>query len=144
MNKLLPILFILLFMLTGCNGDSDYNSAEQKEAIIENDSNKSREEAKFRSIYPLALKEMMREKDFILIDVHIPKKEPIAGTDLFIPYDQIEANLEKLPSDKTVKIVLYCLGGSMSTEAATVLAAKGYSNVYDLIGGKQAYDNLSF
>ena len=45
-----------------------------------------------------------------------------------------------LPKDKDAKIVLYCRSGGMSRAAAYELAEEGYTNVYDLVGGKNAYD----
>ena len=50
---------------------------------------------------------MLKEKDFVLIDTHIPEQNHIAGTDEFIPYDEILQS-SKLQQIKTRKIVLYC------------------------------------
>lgn len=81
------------------------------------------------------LNQQLKNKDFTLIDVHIPEQEHLNGTDTFIPYDDIENQLDKLPSDKNSKIVLYCRTGRMSQIAAEKLAEKGYTNVYNIIGG---------
>ena len=81
------------------------------------------------------LNEQLKNKDFTLIDVHIPEQKHINGTDAFIPYDKIENQLDKLPSDKNSKIVLYCRTGRMSEIAAEKLAEKGYTNVYNVVGG---------
>jgi rhodanese-related sulfurtransferase len=51
---------------------------------------------------------MLDKKDFFLVDTHIPEQEHIEQTDAFIPYNEIENYLEKLPKDKDSKIVLYC------------------------------------
>lgn len=85
------------------------------------------------------LETMMQTKDFILINTHIPEEGDIVGTDAFVPYNEIEANLALLPADKDAKIVLYCRSGNMSTSAAEELVAMGYTNIYELDGGFNAW-----
>lgn len=82
---------------------------------------------------------MLKSKDFPLINVHIPYEGELDGTDLFIPYNEIGANLGKLPAGKDAKIVLYCRSGSMSAIAARELVKRGYTNVYNLDGGMIAW-----
>lgn len=87
------------------------------------------------------LDEMLRTQEVFLVDVHIPEQQHINGTDLFMPYNEIDFNM--LPSDKNARIALYCRSGSMSEEAARQLADAGYANVYNLVGGKNAWDKYS-
>ena len=86
------------------------------------------------------LSKMMRNKNFTLVNVHIPYEGELPQTDLFIPFNQITdaENLEKLP-DKNTPIVLYCRSGSMSTSAAKELAETGFTNIMELDGGFNAW-----
>ena len=86
------------------------------------------------------LQTMLSNKDFTFINVHIPFEGNIAKTDLSIAYDQIDQNLDKLPSDKNAKIVLYCRSGRMSAIAAKTLVGLGYTNIWNLSGGMVAWE----
>ena len=52
------------------------------------------------------LASMLESKDFPLINVHVPYEGEIVGTDLLVPYDEIELNLDGLPADKGTKLVV--------------------------------------
>ena len=68
----------------------------------------------YQSVTPDELNTMLKNKDFVFVNVHIPFAGNIAGTDLSIAYDQIEQSLSQLPTDKNAKIVLYCRSISTS------------------------------
>src|SRR5215207_6446497 len=90
------------------------------------------------------LAKMLEDKDFPLVNVHIPYEGEIAETYLFIPYDQIERNLDKLPADKDAKVVIYCLHAIMSPISARELVREGYTNVWNLDGGMVAWQEAGY
>ena len=90
------------------------------------------------TLEPKELEAQLKTKDFPLINVHIPYEGEIAGTDQFIPFDQI-ASSKLLPKDKKAELVIYCRSGRMSTIAAQTLVRLGYSNVRELRGGFNAW-----
>ena len=89
---------------------------------------------------PAEFSELIADERVFVVDVHIPEQEHIKGTNALIPYNALEENREKLPSDKNTPIAVYCRSGSMSEEAAQTLKAMGYRNIYDLLGGTNAWE----
>jgi rhodanese-related sulfurtransferase len=98
----------------------------------------------YKNISPDELNLMLKSKDFVFINVHIPFAGNIAGTDLSIPYDQIEQDLSQLPSDKSAKIVLYCRSGRMSQMAAEKLVSLGFANIWNLKGGMVEWEQAGY
>ena len=122
------VLLVLLVLVAACSSSASEMSSDAGEKNADG----------YTDIDPSQLAEMIQDKEFTLVNVHVPYDGEIEQTDLFIPFDQIEANLNQLP-DKDAPIVLYCRSGSMSTSAAEELADLGYSNVYELDGGFNAW-----
>ncbi len=95
----------------------------------------------YSNVAPAQLKQMLAAKDFVFINVHIPYEGEIANTDAFIPYDRVEENIAKFPTDKNAKIFLYCRSGRMSAFAAETLISLGYTNIWNLDGGIVAWES---
>lgn len=90
-------------------------------------------------ISPEEFAKLAKDSNSYVIDVHTPEQTHIPGTDAFIPFDQIVDNQDKLPENKSTPILVYCRSGSMSKSATKEIASMGYTNVYDLEGGTNAY-----
>lgn len=122
----LGTLVLLALTLVACSTGSD-----SPEAFANNGDG-------YTNISAQQLVEMLKVKDFVLVNVHIPYEGEIPQTDLFIAYDEVSARGDQLP-DKNASIVLYCRSGSMSTSAAESLVASGYTGVIELDGGFEAW-----
>lgn len=90
------------------------------------------------------LNQIMQKEDILLVDVHTPKQRHIKGTDLYIPYNEVEKYQDKLPKDKNTAIYLYCEGGPMGNAAAKSLYQLGYRNLTNLDGGARAWKKAGF
>lgn len=133
-------IFVLLsagvFALTAC----------QSKAVAVVGETVSVDGGTYHNINADELGSLLKKKDFVFVNVHIPFEGNIADTDLSIPYDQITepANLAQLPADKNVKIVVYCRSGRMSAIAAAELAKLGYANIWNLKDGMLEWEQAGF
>jgi rhodanese-related sulfurtransferase len=134
--------FLLIFsslLLAACGGSSTQESAPiSSQAITGNKVAVSGGE--YSDISVDQLQNMLNNKDFVFINVHIPFEGDIANTDLSIPYDEIDQHLDQLPAEQDARIVLYCRSGRMSSIAAETLVGLGYTNVANLDGGMVAWE----
>ena len=131
-------LFILLsaLALSACSAQSTPQAVTSTKVSADGGS--------YLNVTPAELKTVLDNKDFVFVNVHIPFAGNITGTDLSIPYDQIDQNLDKLPADKAAKVVLYCRSGRMSAIAAETLVKLGYTNLWNLDGGMVAWEQAGY
>ena len=90
-----------------------------------------------RLVDPTQFATAMGEPNAVVINVHVPYDGEIEGTDLFMPFDQI--NAAALPADRDTSLVVYCLVGDMSSTAVVTLVGLGYTNIVELDGGMKAW-----
>lgn len=77
---------------------------------------------------------------YTVINVHIPYAGEIEGTDANISYNDLDALTMALP-DNDAPIIVYCRSGSMSQQATENLISAGYTQVYDVPGGMNAWQS---
>lgn len=77
---------------------------------------------------------MMKSEEFLLVDIRDKSSygNGFIPDAINIPYEELENKLNYFSKDK--KIILYCMKGIISLEAAETLSEKGY-DVYSLSGG---------
>ena len=73
----------------------------------------------------------------ILVDVRNPLefKEGHLNNAISIPEYELNKNAEKILTDKTQTVIVYCTSGHRSRRAYDTLKKQGYQHVYNLYGG---------
>ncbi len=120
MKRIIPLLLMLL-LLGGCAS----NNAQEGQAMT------------YHQIDQETAKKMMAEEDgHIIVDVrradeyasgHIPGA-------VLIPNESIQADRPAELPDLHQIILVYCRSGNRSKQAASKLAAMGYTNIYEFGG----------
>ena len=135
MKRLLFLVGVMVLLVSACSQSAPALTPERKVTV---------DGKSYQVITVSQLKSMLDNKYFLLVNVHVPYEGEIKGTDLFVPYNEIEQKLSKLPSDKGANIVVYCRSGSMSGIAAKTLTRLGYTNIRDVGSGMLAWEKQGF
>jgi rhodanese-related sulfurtransferase len=79
---------------------------------------------------------------YFIIDVREPDEYAAGHIDsaINIPLHELLDNLAQLPESKTMPILLYCHTQKRATHALVVLRELGYTNIFNLEGGWEAYE----
>lgn len=96
-----------------------------------------------KTIFPIELKEKLNDSNFILIDVREQweyEEDRIADC-LNLPLHDIPFRLQELEALKDKAIIVYCRSGKRGSQARKYLSLNGFSEVYNLEGGFEAYSS---
>ncbi len=138
------VITLLLLAVTACNGLVAPPGTPTPIPTLAFGSPVSLPYGKYTDIAVADLKGLLAHKNFVLINVSSPPDGQIEGTDLQIPYDQIDQNLAKLPRDKATMIVVYCRNGRPCGIASAALVKLGYTQVLNLVGGLDAWQKAGY
>ncbi|MEW6052061.1 MAG: rhodanese-like domain-containing protein [Candidatus Zixiibacteriota bacterium] len=116
-------LFIVSQFLSGCSMSSDKSSVPH--VTVEQLHQKA------NSDHEIYLLDVRTEPEFLT--------ERLQFADERIPFDSLGASLDLLPADKNAEIYTFCRSGRRSAIAAGYLRSVGYTRVFNVEGGINAW-----
>jgi len=131
------LLVVVLAMLPACGsgGDTGLDAG--------GDSAGDELQPVLHSITVEELHAALADKDFLLINVHVPREGEIPGTDTHIAYTDIDALAAYIGALDT-ETVLYCKTDKTSLLAGQALVERGYTAIYYLEGGMNAWQAAGY
>lgn len=74
---------------------------------------------------------------FLLLDVRSAAENASGSIEgsLNIPVQELSARMSEIEKHKTAPVIVYCHSGGRSAMASQLLAANGFSNVTNVVGG---------
>jgi len=129
----IAVLAVVAVVLVSGFGSTTTSSATTGQTVVHGQG------GSWTNVTPDRLAQMLQNKDFTLVNVKTPYVGEIDGTDLFIPYEQLTARASDLPQSKSAKILVYCRSGAESAVASQTLLDLGYTNIWNLDGGMNAW-----
>ena len=127
--KIQTILVLLMMSLSGC-----LHSAEDSDAWMRVDA----------KTFHANVEEM---DDAFLLDVRTSGEWEDDGHlegAFLIPHEEIELELDSLPTDKDTTILLYCRSGNRSQVAAKMLVSLGFTDVIELESGINGWKDAGY
>lgn len=101
---------------------------------------------KFSSLSPMLAVAKMNSNDVTIVDVREPP-EYVKGyieNSLNIPLGKLSEQLNQLSDKKNSCIIVVCQTGTRSTPACKTLTKSGFTDVYNITGGMQAWEDSKF
>lgn len=144
MKKPLVLIVVSCLLILLVGGGLLLAARARQGATAPQSGSQAKNSATVKQITSSELYAMLPNKSFYLVNVHVPYAGEIAKTDAFIPYDKITSAQSQLPKDKNAQIVLYCRSGRMSRIAAQKAVSAGYTNIYELAGGMEAWQAAGY
>jgi len=135
-KKIFVVVLVSILLISACQSKLVDLSSEQVDVSG----------GSYNNINSQQLNAMLKNKDFVLVNVHIPFAGDISNTDISIPYNQITDSqyLSQLPTNMNTKIILYCRSGRMSQIASEKLVLFGYTNVWNLKNGMVEWEQAGY
>ncbi|MGV8057539.1 MAG: FAD-dependent oxidoreductase [Smithellaceae bacterium] len=95
------------------------------------------------SVKNVTVRELPLYNDALLLDVRnrieIESSGTISGS-INIPFEEIRSKYEELPKDRD--IIIFCAVGARGYFVSKILSQKGFTKIYNLVGGYETYKNL--
>lgn len=116
MKKILIVLSLLLFV--GCS-NHNYQNINARDAV-----------------------EKINSGEYLILDVRSNLEFSNGHIDdsVNVNLEDIEKYITEVITNKERKIIVYCQSGRRSVEASKKLIDLGYKNIYNLVGGIQAFE----
>lgn len=127
---LVGILVVLVFVLAACGGDDD-----------KKDESDSLTSLSVKSAYD----QMSKVEGEFFVDVRTPEEWAAGHAEgaVLIPLDDISSRAAAELPDKNAEIYLICRSGNRSGQAAKILNDLGYTHVYNIEGGTNAWQEAN-
>ena len=139
-RRLLPVVAMVGGLLAACSTQPTAPAANSVPGVPV-----SVEGGTYANITPAELVEMLKNKDFLFVNTHVPYEGEIEQTDALIAFNETgPQRVNDYPADKSAKIVLYCRSGRMSSIVAQELVKAGYTNVWNLDDGMIAWEKAGY
>lgn len=137
-KKHLSYLFVFsaAALFAGAISLSNISSVMFNKKEIFADTVKSQAETAIKNVSTKEAKELIGgEKDVFLLDVRTKEEynESHLKTAHLIPVQELEQNIDKIPTDK--RVIVYCASGRRSASACKILKNKGLKALYNIEGG---------